>query len=44
MMALDEAADHCDFAKCRLEQVRAFDPFDELLLEDFGGEQRIGDP
>ena len=36
MLALDQPADHRDLAERGLEQVRAFDPVDELLLEDVG--------
>jgi hypothetical protein len=41
MRSVDEAADHCDFAEGRLEQHRAFNPGDELLLQDIGREERL---
>ena len=42
MLALDQPADHRDLAERGLEQVRALDPLDELLLEDVGREQGLG--
>ena len=40
MLALDQPADHRDFAERALEQMRLFDPFDEFMFEDVGREQR----
>ena len=36
MLALDQTADHRDFAECALEQMRLLDPLDELMLEYVG--------
>ena len=41
MLALDEPADHRHLAERGFEQVGAFDPVDEFLLEDVGGEERL---
>ena len=38
MLALDQPADHRDFAECALEQMRLLDPLDELMFEYVGRE------
>ena len=39
-LALDQPPDHCNFAKCPLQQSRIFDPAHKFIRHDIGREQR----